>query len=117
MTEIKFTTTRAEMDQIAKIADRAEALGLLTGSYDRMTLIMDLSATHANGCPMDFARLAEADDFNLTHDITGIANTIDRETGKLAGFFLPRFSAPKGPEALAAIGAANRALVDAHYPA
>ena len=95
MMEVSFKTSCEEIALIGKIADRADALGLLTGWYDRMTLVMDLSACHANGCPLDFDHLASADDFNLMHDVTGIANHIDRETGALSGHFLPRFSKPQ----------------------
>lgn len=53
-------------------------------------LRMDLAATHANGCPMDFAKLADTDNFTFAHDIVGIDRHIDRATGKLTNFFLPR---------------------------
>lgn len=89
---VQFTTTGDEAKLIGKIAVRAAKLGMLTGWYDRQTLIMDMTAAHSNGCPIDFERLLSADDFNFAHDVAGIANHIDRETGKLAGHFLPRFS-------------------------
>ena len=89
--DVSFKTTSEETASIAKIADRAAALGMLGRHYSRMTLLMDLSACHANGCPLDFARMADADDANLAHDVAGIANHLDRETGKLTGHFLPRF--------------------------
>lgn len=90
MTEISFTTTRADSNRIAAIIDRAEKLDI---KFDRLTAHMDLSATHANGCLMDYALMLEADDFNFIHDFCGIRRHIDRTTGKLGGFFLPRFAA------------------------
>jgi hypothetical protein len=88
---VSFDVSAADSVLIGRIVDRAEGLGLLTGWYDRLTCVMDLTATHANGCPMDFQRLLDADDFNFLHDVTGIANCLDRDTGKLTNFFSPRF--------------------------
>lgn len=86
---ISFTTTREETDLIAAICQRAESLGW---ERDRMGTVMDLAACHANGCPLDFQRMSEADNFNLMHDVAGIARHIDRTTGKLTDCFLPRFA-------------------------
>lgn len=98
MHEISFTTTREEMDLIGKIADRAERLGMVGQShwYTHQTAVMDLCATHANGTPLDFAGLLEAPDFDFAHDIAGIANHIDRETGRLGSCFLPRCAKREG---------------------
>ena len=54
--------------------------------------MMDLAATNANGCPMDFDRLLMVESFTFVHDITGIARHLDRSTGELGDFFLPRRS-------------------------
>lgn len=96
MNNISFDMTDDEMELIEKIADRAEAAGYCRGKerpdhwYERLTLIMDLAATNANGCPMDFARLLAADDFNFLHDIAGVARHINRRTGLMDHRFLPR---------------------------
>lgn len=91
---ISFKASRADNRLIDKIVDRAFAGGLgLDGT--RLDLDMDLCATHANGCPMDFAKLLAADDFNFAHDIYGIRRHIDRTTGKLTRCFLPRCHKPK----------------------
>lgn len=92
MTEVSFTTTRHEFDAIMKIIDRAAAHGLIRKGDDRMSISMDLAATHANGCPMDFDRMLAADDFNFAHDYCGISRHIDRETGTLTDHFRPRFA-------------------------
>lgn len=60
---------------------------------DKHRLHMDISAVHANGCPLELDRLLKADDFNFTHDVFGIMRHINRKTGKLTGFFLPRCKA------------------------
>jgi hypothetical protein len=62
----------------------------------RLNLIMDLTACHANGNPLDLEKLAAADDFNVAHDVGGISRNIDRDTGKLANCFSPRCTARTG---------------------
>lgn len=56
----------------------------------RQALTMDLTACHANGCPIDLAKLLDADDVTFGHDITGIQRHIDRRTGRLRRAFGPR---------------------------
>lgn len=90
MTQVKFDISNEDRKYVNIIIDRACALKLV--AIDIQSSRMDLIATHANGCPMDFKRMAEADDFNFTHDFCGIANRIDRTTGKLTLCFLPRFA-------------------------
>ena len=73
------------------IADRA----VRRGWYDCyrhpfQTAYMDIVATHANGCPLDLAQLAIADDYTFMHDVQGIHRHIDRETGQLTDCFVPR---------------------------
>jgi len=87
--EVSFTVTEVESLLINKIARRAQKCG-----WDRDTTEtrMDLSACHANGCPLDFERLLAADDFNLLHDVCGIARHIDHGTGELMDCFRPRFA-------------------------
>lgn len=89
---VSFDISAKDRAVVGKIARRARAI-LLSIQIDRAVLdiSMDLTATHANGCPMDFDRLLAADDFNLMHDVGGIARHLYRETGKLVGGFLPRF--------------------------
>lgn len=87
---INWTVTREEMEAIRAIAIRAEESGIARA--DRMTLIMDLTAAHANGSPLDLAGLLAADEFNFAHDVAGIQRHIDRRTGELLDCFLPRYS-------------------------
>lgn len=94
---VKFDATDAELSAARKIARRAAHLARTHGDRRkfgaiRLHVVMDLLATHANGCPLDFERMAAADDFNLTHDVTGIDRHLDRDTGKLGNGFLPRFT-------------------------
>lgn len=92
-----FQVSATDRALIERIVDRTLdiiAAGQPLAKRDRRTnLIMDLTACNANGNPMDFAKLADADDFNVMHDVGGISRHIDRDTGELLNFFSPRFSA------------------------
>lgn len=89
--KVSFEVTKAEYELIGKIVKRATEK-YPTHGLDKMTLYMDLTATHANGNPLRLKEFLEADDFNFAHDIFGISNHIDRNTGKMTRCFLPRFS-------------------------
>ncbi len=94
MISFKVTKTQARLiDQITERAvNMAKALGLK--EIRAMTMNMDITACHANGCELDLLALLQADDFNFSHDVFGIYRHIDRKTGKLGDCFVPRFSAP-----------------------
>jgi hypothetical protein len=80
---------RDEKMVIAEIAKRADEMGLMM--FDRMSMMMDIEAVHAEiGLRLD--DLLKADDFNFGHDIIGIQQNIDRENKKLNNHFLPRFA-------------------------
>lgn len=94
MNAIKLTATREDADLIEKIAIRAIALSAAHGvKRDLLSIEMDLTACHLNGTPLRLDALLAADDFNLAHDVFGIERHLDRTTGRLKGFFLPRFAA------------------------
>jgi hypothetical protein len=78
------------MDLIVKIADRAAVKNSERGW--KQAIIMDLNATHCNGCRLDLDRLLAAEDFDFTHDVYGIRRHLNRNTGKLEGFFVPRLA-------------------------
>lgn len=92
---ISFDVTHAEHDLIIEIAKRADAIAeqRKVERLDRVTLLMDLCATHANGCPLRLRELLDAETFDFTHDVWGISNHIDRETDKLTRHFVPRYAA------------------------
>jgi hypothetical protein len=96
---VSFAIAKSRLALVNKIVERAVRLNLAGGKhwYTEQTCRMDLVATHANGCPMAFRRLLDAPDFDFTHDICGIARHIDRESGKLRGFFHPRSAARFAP--------------------
>lgn len=90
----RFTRDPVAVKLIRKIVTRAIGLYGPEVTLDRLSTEMDLSATHANGCPLNFDRLLAFDDFSFMHDITGIYRHLDRETGKLVDFFRPRCAVP-----------------------
>lgn len=82
-----------ELDLIQKIADRAVEYDC---DLDHTEVMMDLTATHCKGCPLQLDAMANekrVDQFNLMHDIYGIAAHLNRENGELEGCFLPRCAA------------------------
>lgn len=88
-----FDITDEDRTLIQKIVHRAEEAGI-TQKADRVTHLMDLTACHANGCPLDLERmLTWSREFDLAHDIFGINRHLDRDTGALTRCFLPRFHA------------------------
>lgn len=94
---IRFDASAADERLIEQVVKRALRAGL-NQHDDRLSLTMDLTAAHANGCPMDWARLLAADDFNFAHDVIGIQRHLDRDdasetAGQLINCFLPRFHA------------------------
>lgn len=94
---LKFTTNKTSISLMGLIADRVFA-EVPNYPDDRQSLLMDLSATNANGCPIDFARLLEFPTFDFLHDIYGIRRHINRRTGELEDCFLPRCSLSTKPK-------------------
>lgn len=63
------------------------------GEFNMQHWQMNLTATHANGCPMDFKKLHSCDLNTLAHDFYGIEESLNKQTGALENFFLPRCAA------------------------
>lgn len=94
---IRFSATKEELATITRIVKRFRELSSRHGVEPRpqLDLEMDLEATHCNGCPLYFAKLEGARDFDLVHDVAGIERHLDRDdssstAGKLLDCFLPR---------------------------
>ena len=97
---INWNVTKEENDVIHKIAGRAKVMIMENDSElsgrrrrDRRKIEMDITATHLNGCPLKLDDLLAADASDFCHDVFGIARFLDRETGKLGSYFVPRFAA------------------------
>ncbi len=90
--QVSFDISAEDFALIKKIATRAVKLLKITfPNYDKQWSMMDLTACHANGCPLRLKDLLDADDFNFAHDIFGLLRHLNRDTGKLENCFLPRF--------------------------
>lgn len=88
-----FKTTKEEAALIHQIAKRAATLYYAAKiKMETIDVDMNVTATHANGCPLNLEKLFGFPDFDFMHDITGINRHLDRNTGKLRGCFLPRSS-------------------------
>jgi len=88
---LNWKVSREEHLLIAAIVKRYAAL---LPEVDHLELNMDITATHANGCPLKLQELLEAPEFDFVHDVVGIRRHINRQTGQLEDFFLPRYAVP-----------------------
>lgn len=92
--QISWKTKPEEFDTISAVADRAANLAKSADIfYDKRMALMDITACHANGNPLDLAALLAADDGTFGHDVFGIRRHINRNTGALEDCFSPRTSA------------------------
>ena len=57
----------------------------------KLDMIMDIDAANKD-CPLKLQELLDTDDFNFYHDLMGIGQHMNRNTGKLEDCFLPRFA-------------------------
>ncbi|MBP8235269.1 MAG: hypothetical protein KAY22_23515 [Rhizorhabdus sp.] len=95
MSDVSFEIAPGDAKLVEQIADYWSeachaAIGRRLTRAERLEVRMDLTATHANGCPLDFQKMLDASTATLAHDITGIARHLDRTTGRLTDHFLPR---------------------------
>jgi hypothetical protein len=82
---VNFDATKEDAKLIRDVARRVFDMNPDT-DYNYLDLVMDLEAVHS---PLDFP------DFDFEHDIYGIQRHIDRTTGKLTDFFVPRCAKPE----------------------
>lgn len=94
--EVSFSVSDDDRHLLMEIADRAYRDGLCKTKNNKVNTLMDLTAAHANGCPLRLRDLLDADDFNFAHDLYGIDRHLDRTTGKLTDMFRPRFAVQTG---------------------
>jgi len=92
---MKFTKNEAEARLIGQITKKVFGAWFLADrntTRDTLSIMMDLDACHANGCPLDLQRMLEADSDSLINDVLGIAVNLDRDTGRLQNGYIPRFA-------------------------
>jgi hypothetical protein len=88
-----FMNFEIAADLRAHIKTILDRLAEFDPDRDRTSTYMDLIACHNGGCPLDFEAMATWEDFGqVAHDVAGIGRYLDRETGKIVGFFHPRFA-------------------------
>jgi hypothetical protein len=83
-----ITHTKEDYQLIAKIANRAVKL---YKSLDYMTMDMDLQVVHFNN-PLRLQDMLDGPDNDFAHDVAGIHQNLNRDTGVIANFFTPRFT-------------------------
>ena len=86
---INWECTREDLDLIQKIAERSMQYFPTT---DKLYLLMNVQATHCNGCKLRLNELLHAEEFDFIHDLTGICRFLNQKTGKLEYEFIPRFA-------------------------
>jgi hypothetical protein len=76
----------------SEIAKRYEAQFGKQDGYERINLIMDLTAADGvnDNSPLDWEKFVNADNFNFMHDIGGICKHMNRANGRLENCFVPR---------------------------
>lgn len=99
---VSFDTTPKDARLITKIAERAMIIAEATGDLwvkgqTATDFRMDLTAVHANGCPLRLDGLLAAPEYDFVHDISGIRRHLNRDTGQLEDCFLPRYHAQPAP--------------------
>ncbi len=82
--------TREDAELIRDIVKRGKKL-CITADHDHQSIVMDITAAHLD-VGLDLPGLLKATPFNFSHDVAGIVNHMDRETGKLTDCFLPRYA-------------------------
>jgi hypothetical protein len=91
---MNWSASKKDLDTIEMIVDRAENMyqELNNIGINAATIMMDITAAHCNGCPLDLVGLFAADNRDFFHDIHGIMKHIDRRTGKLTDCFIPHYA-------------------------
>lgn len=79
--------TPEEIDLIVKIANRASIIL----KRKKIDYLMDIELVHQT-VGLRLTDFLEADTYDFWHDIFGITENLDRETGELKNNFVPRFA-------------------------
>ncbi len=87
---INYDQPESDKELIHKISKRAAK----DIKADATSTMMDLLVVH-DEIGLDLEKLLNADTFNLSHDIFGIARHLNRQTFELEDCFLPRCAKPK----------------------
>lgn len=87
---INLTASKEDTLLIVEIAKKAESFGI---RISRLNLVMDLTAAHMK-CPLELTAMLNGSRFDFMHDVIGIVNNLNRETGEIENCFIPRYAKP-----------------------
>lgn len=107
-----LTATPEDAVLIRKIIERAKGLvkererqdpDWADMKIDWLSLAMDITACHLNGCPLRLEQLLAFADADFGHDVFGIRRYMNRATGHLLSHFRPRCAKSEAEQAREAI--------------
>ena len=81
--------SKADEKKITAIINRANDMELFAGEWHALDSRMSLVAAHSAEA-LNLDRLLKSDDDSFIHDLYGIDDHVDHETGKLRDCFFPR---------------------------
>lgn len=82
-----------EAQAIIAIAKRAARMAAEMGAtVDDLEIAGDVAQVHRHCQPLALGPLLAASDLDFAHDVFGIREHIDRESGRLRASFAPRFA-------------------------
>jgi len=92
---MNWNCTSEEIELIDKIVTRyinmtASGEDKHLHSNDTLHHTMNVEASHCNGCELDLQSLLDSSDRDFRHDMRGIDQNINRKTGELMNYFVPR---------------------------
>lgn len=97
---MNWNATSREYELANQIAERALDLARIAENLNahdaaefKRSMLMDIIATHINGCQLHLDDLLRAPRLDFSHDVFGIRAHINRQTGKLEDCFVPRYAA------------------------
>ena len=89
---LNWDITPDDMRLIQAIVERGIAMWKAQGiQLDPLRAAMDISACHANGCPLELMRFLMSDSTDFVSDFSGIGMHIDNRSGKLVNDYKPIF--------------------------
>lgn len=86
------TVPAATRSLVTRVAMRAEREGL---TDNVLSTRMDLTAVTTGDAPLDLKKMLTVEASTLAHDIYGIRDNLNRETGRLENHFMPRCALPQ----------------------
>lgn len=90
---VSFIVPQDDLKKIVQVVEKyIECSDQGWSMDDRLNMIMSLTACHANGTKLDLEGLLKASPIDLSHDVQGVCQNINTNTGKLDNCFLPRYT-------------------------